>query len=57
MLVEVRGDHAVGGELMARFLEGADDPAAARPYYRLLGLRAEAGEPAGLSKLVIESRA
>jgi uncharacterized protein (TIGR00369 family) len=41
---------------MGRFLEGDDDPAAARPYYRLLGLRAEAGEPDGRSKLVLESR-
>lgn len=37
-------------------LEGADDPAATRPYYRLLGLRAEAGEPAGQARLVLESR-
>jgi uncharacterized protein (TIGR00369 family) len=37
-------------------LEGPDDPASTRPYYRLLGLRAEAGEPAGQSKLVLESR-
>src|SRR5262249_22841147 len=33
-----------------------DDPAATRPYYRLLGLRAEAGEPAGQARLVLESR-
>ena len=37
-------------------LEGRNDLAAMRPYYRLLGLRVEAGEPAGLSKLVLESR-
>ena len=37
-------------------LEGRDDPATLRPYYRLLGLRTEAGEPAGRSKLVLESR-
>ena len=36
--------------------DGTDDPAATRPYYRLLGLRAEAGEPAGQSKLILESR-
>lgn len=34
-----------------------EDPAAARPYYRLLGLRAEDGEPAGRSKLRLDSRA
>ena len=33
-----------------------EDPAATRPYYRLLGLRAEAGEPAGRSKLLLDSR-
>src|ERR1043165_3738246 len=37
-------------------LEGRDDPAAMRPSYRLLGLRTEAGEPTGRSKLVLESR-
>jgi uncharacterized protein (TIGR00369 family) len=37
-------------------LEGQEDPATMRPYYRLLGLRTEAGEPAGRSKLVLESR-
>jgi acyl-CoA thioesterase len=41
---------------MAGFLEGEDDPAAGRPYYRLLGLRAAAGEPEGRSRLVLESR-
>jgi uncharacterized protein (TIGR00369 family) len=41
---------------LSRFLEGADDPAAARPYYRLLGFRTESGEGAGRSKLVLESR-
>ena len=56
MLAEVRGDHAFGSRVMARFLDGVDDPSATRPYYRLLGLRAEAGEPAGGSKLVFESR-
>ena len=35
---------------------GVEDPAASRPYYRLLGLRAEAGEPAGRSKLRLDSR-
>lgn len=34
-----------------------DDPAAKRPYYRLLGVRTEAGEPAGHSKLLLDSRA
>lgn len=33
-----------------------EDPATIRPYYRLLGLRAEAGEPAGRSKLLLDSR-
>ena len=36
--------------------DGTDDPAATRPYYRLLGLRAEAGEPAGQPQLILESR-
>jgi acyl-CoA thioesterase len=38
-------------------LDERDDPAATRPYYRLLGLRTEAGEPAGQAKLVLQSRA
>jgi acyl-CoA thioesterase len=37
-------------------LEEREDPAAARPYYRLLGLRTEAGEPPGQSKMVLQSR-
>jgi uncharacterized protein (TIGR00369 family) len=41
---------------MTDVLEGAADPAAARPYYRLLGLRAEAGVPTGQSKLLLDSR-
>jgi uncharacterized protein (TIGR00369 family) len=41
---------------MSDFLEGKDDPADGRPYYRLLGLRAAAGEPGGHSKLVLEGR-
>jgi uncharacterized protein (TIGR00369 family) len=41
---------------MTDAVEAIEDPAATRPYYRLLGLRAEAGEPAGRSKLLLESR-
>ena len=37
-------------------LEGANDPAATRPYYRLLGLRTAPGEPEGQSKVVLEPR-
>ena len=39
-------------------MNGADnqDPAATRPYYRLLGLRTEPGDPPGQSTLVLESR-
>lgn len=37
-------------------LEQHNDPAATRPYYRLLGFRTEVDETAGLSKLVLESR-
>jgi len=33
-----------------------EDPALARPYYRLLGLRSEPGEPAGRSKIRLDSR-
>ncbi len=33
-----------------------EDPAATRPYYRLLGLRAEGGTQAGHSKLRLDSR-
>lgn len=33
-----------------------DDPAASRPYYRLLGFRVEAGQEPGCSRLVLESR-
>jgi len=33
-----------------------EDPAATRPYYRLLGLRVESGEPAGRSRLHLDSR-
>jgi uncharacterized protein (TIGR00369 family) len=40
---------------MAKF-EEREDPAATRPYYRLLGFRTETGEPAGQSKLVLQSR-
>ncbi len=32
------------------------DPADSRPYYRLLGLRTEPGQPAGESKLTLQSR-
>lgn len=35
----------------------SEDPAASRPYYRLLGLRAEAGVPAGHSVVRLESHA
>jgi uncharacterized protein (TIGR00369 family) len=35
----------------------SEDPAASRPYYRLLGLRAEAGQPAGHSLIRLDSRA
>jgi uncharacterized protein (TIGR00369 family) len=37
-------------------LAGLDDPAATRPYYRLLGLRTQAGEPVGQSRLLLQSR-
>lgn len=33
-----------------------EDPAATRPFYRLLGFRAEPGQERGLSKVVLESR-
>jgi uncharacterized protein (TIGR00369 family) len=33
-----------------------DDPAATRPYYRLLGVRAETCERAGHSRLLLDSR-
>lgn len=33
-----------------------EDPAEARPYYRLLGLRAEPGEPGGRSRIRLDSR-
>ena len=34
----------------------ADDPAAGRPFYRLLGLRSEPGLPAGTSRLRLAGR-
>lgn len=37
--------------------EDRNDPAATRPYYRLLGFRSEPGEPAGRSRVVLHSRA
>lgn len=36
--------------------ERLEDPAASRPYYRLLGLRSEAGEPPGRAKLRLDGR-
>jgi len=36
---------------------GFQDPADARPYYRLLGLKVDAGVPAGQSRVRLESRA
>jgi uncharacterized protein (TIGR00369 family) len=33
-----------------------DDPTVNRPYYRLLGVRAEAGQPAGHSRIHFSSR-
>jgi uncharacterized protein (TIGR00369 family) len=35
----------------------SEDPAASRPYYRLLGLRVETGMPAGHSTVRLDSRA
>jgi uncharacterized protein (TIGR00369 family) len=35
----------------------SDDPAVTRPYYRLLGLRAESGQPKGHSLIRLDSRA
>jgi uncharacterized protein (TIGR00369 family) len=35
----------------------SEDPAASRPYYRLLGLRVEIGMPAGYSTIRLDSRA
>jgi len=39
--------------MMAEF----EDPALARPYYRLLGLSAEPGQPTGCSSIRFQSRA
>jgi len=42
---------------MANAPKTSEDPAASRPYYRLLGLRVETSTPAGHSTIRLDSRA
>jgi len=41
---------------MSKLSATFEDPAASRPFYRLLGLEAEAGQPAGCSSIRLNSR-